>query len=169
MTQPIVVVAYNPDWPKVFAALRGRVAGVLGDLALAVEQVGSTAVPGLAAEPIVDLDVLIPSTADLPAAVDRLATLGYVHQGDLGVAGREAFIQPPGTPRHHLYVCALGNEEYRRHVSCRDYLRAHPEAAAAYGALTRSAARRFRDDREAYTEAKSAFVEETLRRATEEG
>src|SRR5438067_8534680 len=94
MTEPIVVVAYNPDWPKVFAALRGRVAGVLGDLALAVEQVGSPAVPGLAAKPIVDLDVLIPSTADFPAAVERLATLGYVHQGDLGIPGREAIIQP---------------------------------------------------------------------------
>lgn len=169
MAQPVVIVDYDPAWPEVFAALRDRVTAALGDLAVAVEHVGSTAVPGLAAKPIVDLDVVIPSAADLPAAIARLESLGYAHQGNLGIPGREAFTTPPGTPRHHLYVVTSDSAEYRRHIAFRDYLRAHPETARDYAALKRDAARRCRDDREAYTGAKDAFVATILQHAAQEG
>ena len=164
MSVPVIVVDYDPAWPQLFEQLRDRVVAALGDLVVAVEHVGSTAVPGLPAKPIIDLDVVIPAIADLPAAIERLATLGYVHRGDLGIPGREAFSRPPDTPPHHLYVCARDSAELRRHLLFRDYLRAHPEDARAYGALKRQLAARFRDDREAYTEAKTAFVADILRR-----
>ena len=164
MSVPVIVVDYDPAWPQLFEQLRDRVVAALGDLVVAVEHVGSTAVPGLPAKPIIDLDVVIPAIADLPAAIERLATLGYVHRGDLGITGREAFSRPPDTPPHHLYVCARDSAELRRHLLFRDYLRAHPEDARAYGALKRQLAARFRDDREAYTEAKTAFVADILRR-----
>jgi GrpB-like predicted nucleotidyltransferase (UPF0157 family) len=160
-----MVVEYDPRWPELFAKLRSQVGAALGGLAVSIEHVGSTAVPGMPAKPVIDMDVVIPSAADLPAMIERLATLGYVHQGDLGIPGREAFEPPPDTPPHHLYVCPLGGEEYRRHLLFRDHLRAHPDAARAYGDLKRDAARRFREDRESYTEAKSAFVAEILHRA----
>ncbi len=137
----------------------------LGDLVVTVEHVGSTAVPGLAAKPIIDLDVVIPSRADMPAAIARLATLGYVHQGDLGIAGREAFRAPHEDPKHHLYACPLDSEELRRHRAFRDYLLTHPDEARAYGALKKTCALRFIDDRSAYVEAKGPFVAEILRRA----
>ena len=165
---PVVLVDADPAWRDTFARIRERVAGALGDLALAIEHVGSTAVPGLPAKPIVDVDIVVP-VGGVSAAIERLATLGYVHRGDLGIAGREAFVRPPGTPPHHLYVCARDAPECRRHLLFRDFLRAHPDAALAYADLKRDLARRFRDDRAAYGQAKSAFVEDVLRRAVAGG
>ncbi len=127
-SDPIVVVDYDPAWPALFAALRAPVAAALGVLTVAVEHVGSTAVPGLAAKPVIDLDVAIPSVSALDAAIERLAALGYVHKGDQGIPGRAAFDWPPHTRRHHLYVCTHDSAEYRRHLLFRDYLRAHPDS-----------------------------------------
>jgi GrpB-like predicted nucleotidyltransferase (UPF0157 family) len=165
MPQPVVVAAYDPGWSQLFEELRARVAAALDDLAVAIEHVGSTSVPGLAAKPIIDMDAVIPSTADLPAAIARLAAIGYRHEGNLGIPEREAFAPPPDMPWHHLYVCPLGSEEFRRHIAFRDYLRAHPEEARAYGAFKQVAADRFRDDRAAYTQAKHEFVEAMVQRA----
>ena len=162
---PIIVVDYDPQWPKTFETLRSRLAEGLGSLAVAIEHVGSTAVPGLAAKPIIDIDVLLKSASDFPLVVERLASLGYAHQGDLGIRGREAFAAPPGSPAHHLYVCPTECQQYRRHLAFRDYLRSHPEEAAAYGDLKRSLAACFREDRPGYTIAKSEFIESLLERA----
>src|SRR5579871_1315080 len=134
-------------------------------MAAAIEHVGSTAVPGLAAKPIIDLDVLLFSAGDLPSVIARLASLGYEHRGDLGIAGREAFRAPLNDFRHHLYVCLPAGKEYRRHIAFRDYLRTHPREARAYASLKRDLARQFRDDREAYNQAKSRFVTEILQRS----
>lgn len=89
--------------------------------------------------------------------------LGYTHQGDLGIRGREAFLAPASKPAHHLYVCPVDGAELRRHRVFRDYLRAHPAVANKYAALKRDALKRFPLDRTAYTAAKSDFVEEVLR------
>jgi len=78
-SDPIVVVDYDPAWPALFAALRAPVAAALGVLTVAVEHVGSTAVPGLAAKPIIDLDVAIPSVSALDTAIERLVALGYYY------------------------------------------------------------------------------------------
>lgn len=86
------------------------------ELALAVEHVGSTAVPGLAAKPVVDIDAVVPSAEDVPLAVERLERAGYRHEGDLGIPGREAFEPPADAPWHHLYVLAADSEELRRHL-----------------------------------------------------
>jgi GrpB-like predicted nucleotidyltransferase (UPF0157 family) len=164
-TNPVVVVEYDAQWPAAFEALRSRVAGALGDLAVAIEHIGSTAVPGMAAKPIIDMDVLLKCGSDLPQVIQRLDARGYVHQGDLGIAGREAFASPPDTPAHHLYVCPPESQEYRRHLTLRDYLRGHDAEAAAYSGLKRSLAARFRDDRAAYCEGKREFIERLLQQA----
>jgi GrpB-like predicted nucleotidyltransferase (UPF0157 family) len=161
---PIIVVDYNPHWPATFEILRFPLAEALGSLTAAIEHIGSTAVPGLAAKPIIDIDVLLKSAADLPLVIQRLACIGYVHRGDLGVAGREAFYAPPGSPKHHLYVCPPESREYRRHLALRDFLRTHSAEAESYSKLKRSLAARFRNDRIAYNEGKSEFVEALLQR-----
>ncbi len=161
--EPVVVVPYDPAWRAAFALLRDRIAPVLGELAVGIEHVGSTAVPGLAAKPIVDIDVVIRPADNLPAVVTRLATLGYTHLGDLGILGREAFRATPELPRHHLYVCAAGSAALQAHLALRDSLVADPDLAAAYGALKRELAERYRDDRDAYAEGKSAFIDAALR------
>lgn len=167
MGDSIVVVDYDPAWPALFAALRAPVAAAFGDLAVTIEHVGSTAVPGLAAKPIIDLDVAIPSASALDTAIGRLAPLGYVHKGDQGIPGRAAFDWPPHVRRHHLYVCARDSVEYRRHLLFRDYLRAHPDSVAAYTALKRHLAARYRTQREAYTDAKGPFIGDVMARAEE--
>jgi GrpB-like predicted nucleotidyltransferase (UPF0157 family) len=97
---PVEIVDYDPRWPETFASLRDQVAGVLGPFALRIEHVGSTSVPGLPAKPIIDLDVVIATQVDLPEVIGRLGTLGYQHEGDLGIPGREAFNAPAATPGH---------------------------------------------------------------------
>jgi GrpB-like predicted nucleotidyltransferase (UPF0157 family) len=167
MTDPIVVVDYDPAWPALFAALRAPVAAALQEIAVAIEHVGSTAVPGLAAKPIIDLDVALRAAADLPEAIERLARLGYAYEGDKGIPDRAAFAWPPQAPRHHLCVCALDSVEYWRHLLFRDYLRAHPDTPMAYAALKRQLAEQYRGQRDAYTEAKGPFVRAAMARAEE--
>jgi GrpB-like predicted nucleotidyltransferase (UPF0157 family) len=168
MLNPIILVDYDPNWPTLFNELRDRVAAVLGDLAMVIEHVGSTSIPGCSAKPIIDMDVVIASRADLSPTIALLATLGYVHQGDLGIAGREAFAAPANTPPHHLYVCDTQNEQYRRHILFRDYLRAHPEEVQAYNALKQRLAQQFWYDRDAYARGKDEFVATILQRAAKE-
>src|SRR5947208_1847747 len=157
MPDPIVIVDYSPAWPLEFERLRDRAACAVGDIAIAIEHVGSTAVPGLAAKPVIDL-VIVVEPGDVEAAVDRLTAIGYIHQGNLGVEGREAFGVPEGEPRHHLYVSPTDSQELRAQLAFRDRLRADPALATEYESLKRELARRFRDDRESYTDAKTAFV-----------
>jgi GrpB-like predicted nucleotidyltransferase (UPF0157 family) len=149
---------YDPAWPDFFAKLAARARTALGSLVLTVEHIGSTSVPGLAAKPIIDFDVVLASPADLPETIRRLARIGYAHEGDLGIAGREAFHWPPDETRHHLYVLIAGADELRRHLDFRDALRADPDLRDSYGALKRSLAERYNGDRNSYTHAKSEFI-----------
>lgn len=131
----------------------------------AIEHVGSTAVPGLAPKPIIDIDVLLVPETLLPAAIERLGRLGYVHQGDLDIPEREAFLALVNDPPHHLYVCPPFSAEFRRHVAFRNYLRAHPSDVNTYGDLKLALAAQFREDRSAYIPGKDEFVAELTRRA----
>ena len=163
---PIEVMDYDPSWPEQFAEIAARVrAAFAGGPLIDVEHVGSTSVAGLAAKPIIDLNVIVPAQEDIPESITRLATLGYVYEGDKGIPGRHAFLWPPGTARHHLYVCACGNAEHRRHLLFRDYLRANGDEAQRYGALKRDLAGRYRSDRAAYNDGKTDFVEAVLKKA----
>lgn len=166
---PIEVADYDPLWPAQFDEIAARVrTAFAGTPLVAVEHVGSTSVVGLAAKPIIDLNVIVPTRADLPDAIVRLASLGYVHEGDKGITGREGFQWPPGEARHHLYACAQDNAEHKRHIAFRDYLRAHPDEAQGYETLKRRLAGRFRDDRAAYNDGKTEFVEAVLKKAWSE-
>lgn len=126
------VVDYDPTWPTIFERLRRPIASAVGQLALAVEHVGSTAVPGLAAKPIIDMDVVARERSHVPELIGLLTPLGYTHVGDLGIAGREAFRSPAALPPHHLYLVVAGTKPYSDHVLFREYLRNHPDAVARY-------------------------------------
>ena len=159
--EAIVVVPYDPDWPARFEAIRDRVAPALGHVALAIEHIGSTSVPGLAAKPIIDIDVIVATAADVPIAIERLATVGYAHRGDLTVTGREAFSAPDGSTRHNLYVCAADVLPLRNHLAIRHHLRTHPDAVKAYAALKLRLASET-DDIDAYIEGKTPMILEFL-------
>ena len=165
MANPLIVLSYDANWPGLFQSLRKRIADALGDMAAAIEHVGSTAVPDLAAKPIIDIDVLLASETMLPAAIERLESLAYIHRGNLGIPEREAFLAPAHHPPHHLYVCPPCSGEFQRHKAFRDYLRAHPKDDKIYGDLKIALAKRFRENRPAYNTAKGEFVEELTSRA----
>lgn len=162
MSGPIIIEEYDARWPQEFEKLRAQIAAVLGPLAAAIEHIGSTAVPGLAAKPIIDIDVLLKPDADFAQAVSALSSVGYEHRGDLGIRGREAFRPPANSFPHHLYVCFPDGKEYGRHLEFRDYLRSHPDEAEAYAELKRTLAGEFRMDREGYNQGKQEFVERIL-------
>jgi GrpB-like predicted nucleotidyltransferase (UPF0157 family) len=161
--RPVVVVDYDPAWPEMFEQLAAPVRAALGDLALRIEHVGSTSVRGLAAKPIVDISVVVGSESDVGAAIERLASVGYVHQGDLGIEGREAFAAPEGLPAHNLYVCDEDSLGLVNQLAFRNYLRQHAETATAYAALKKSLAARFPNDIDGYVDGKTDFVLEVLR------
>lgn len=161
---PISIVDYDEEWPLRYENLAAKLRAVLGNIVLRIEHVGSTAVRGLAAKPVVDLDVVVGSPNDLETAILKLAQFGYVHEGDLGVQGREAFRAPTGETPHHLYVLVEGSAELERHLTFRDALRADPVLRDQYSSLKRSLAAEHAEDRAAYTDAKTAFVRAVLKR-----
>jgi GrpB-like predicted nucleotidyltransferase (UPF0157 family)/ribosomal protein S18 acetylase RimI-like enzyme len=154
---PVVIVPYDAAWPAQFAQLAARARRALGGLPARIEHVGSTAVPGLAAKPIIDLDVIV-SPRDVAVALDRLATVGYVAQGDKGIPGRESMRWPSDEPRHHLYICHDDAPALDDHLRARQLLRSDPALAAEYAALKQSLASRFRDRRDAYQGGKDEFL-----------
>lgn len=153
----VVVVDYDPSWPGLFDEVRAHVWPAVADVASRVEHVGSTAVPGLAAKPVIDIDVIVPAGL-VPEAIARLEGVGYEHEGDLGVTGREAFRAPSGLPRHHLYLCPEGSLALANHIAVRDYLRRAPSDAQAYGELKKRLAVEFADDRDGYGRGKTEFI-----------
>ena len=164
-SEPVVVTAYDPEWATRFAALQERLESALGEMARRIEHVGSTSVPGLAGKPVIDLDVVVRSAADIPAAITAVEQLGYRHEGNKGIPGREAFRWPAGEQRHHLYICVEECQAFQDHLLFRDYLRAHPETAKAYATLKHNAVALHSADRAAYARAKAAFIEKITRQA----
>ncbi len=161
----ISVVDYDPSWPEVFEQLRANVLNTLGSTAIAVEHVGSTSVPGLAAKPVVDMSIVVADDAGVAKAIELLATLGYKHLGNLGIDGREAFANPSGLPPHHLYVCPRGSVGLRNHLAFRDCMQADPAAVQEYGRLKKRLAVQFPEDIDAYVDGKTGFIVGMLAKA----
>ena len=160
----VIVLDYDSNWPQVFEALRSSVWSAVSDIAISVEHVGSTSVPGVAAKPVIDMDVVVPE-ANVAEGIVRLTAIGYSHQGDLGIPGREAFRRPPDSPRHHLYLCPASSPALANHLAIRNYLQANRLAARAYGDLKKRLASQYPGDIDGYVEAKTDFLVEILRKA----
>ena len=157
----VVVLPYDEAWQKDFSEIEAELRDALGELALRIEHVGSTAVRGLSAKPIIDIDVVIEDASLLDAAASALRKIGYTHEGDLGIAGREAFKYEgkEHLRKHHLYVCPQDSAELKRHLAFRDYLRAHPDAVREYSRIKEEGAARCPYEIEKYIEHKSPFIE----------
>jgi GrpB-like predicted nucleotidyltransferase (UPF0157 family) len=152
------VVDYDPDWPRIFSQLRNRIWPAVRDLALAIEHVGSTSIPGMAAKPVIDIDVVVGSRVDLPRLILRLETLGYQHRGNLGIEDREAFTPPDDQHPQHVYACPQNSLALLNHIAVRDFLRTHPSEAQAYSSLKRELAERHFNERNRYGEGKTDFL-----------
>lgn len=166
---PIVVRDYDPEWPEAFERERVALADVLGPLVTAIEHVGSTAVPGLAAKPIIDLLVGVRSLADVRSgAVQPLHSLGYAYVPEYAawLPGELFFRKAVHGPwTHHAHVMEPANPRWRDLLLFRDHLRRDPDVARAYGELKKRLARKFGEDIAAFREAKGPFVQDVLARA----
>jgi GrpB-like predicted nucleotidyltransferase (UPF0157 family) len=162
----IRIVEYDSQWPVAAREEIGRIADALGPVALGLEHVGSTSVPGLAAKPILDLQLAVASIEPSAVYVEPLENLGYLFAPDPDWPDFHFFGKPPERPRsHHLHVCESGSEHELRHLAVRDFLRAHGDEVTRYAAFKRDIAGRHPHDRLAYIEAKAEYMTDLEARA----
>ena len=165
-TRRVIVLQYDGAWKSAFEDIKAEIESALGELIIGIEHIGSTSVEGMSAKPCIDLDVVIEDYSVLGAVVAKLASIGYIHEGDLGIKDREAFkyVDKPHLMAHHLYVCPKVSDELRRHITFRDYLRSHPDAIKKYSAVKEKAAELFPNDIDGYIKYKSPCIEELYKR-----
>jgi GrpB-like predicted nucleotidyltransferase (UPF0157 family) len=159
---PHEIGEYDPAWPVTFGQWRSRLAAALGTSATRIDHVGSTAVPGLAAKPVIDVMISVPEAGDEPSYLPACLATGLI------LRAREKghlLWPPPASPREvHVHICDAEGDWGRNQLLFRDYLRATPAPRDQYSALKRDLMTRWHDDRQAYMEAKTAFVPDTLER-----
>jgi GrpB-like predicted nucleotidyltransferase (UPF0157 family) len=165
VAEPVVIVDYDPTWPALFAELGAAMRAVLPDSAVRIDHIGSTSVPGLAAKPIIDVQVSVPSFQPDEAFRTPLQDMGLVYRSDNVELTKRYFREAPGRRRTHVHVRQLGSFSQQLPLLFRDYLRHHDDAAAAYADVKRRCALEYRYDRSAYLEAKDRFVWEIIRQA----
>lgn len=171
---PIRIVAYDPGWPAAFAAEAARLRAALKHVALRIDHHGSTAIPGLGAKPIIDIQVSVAALQPLSVYGAALEAIGYVHTPHPDDSFCPFFHRPMQWPHsHHVHVVERGGREERRTLAFRDYLRNHPTVAGEYEELKRTIAAQVAaadpESRERYAAAKSEFVEEIVALAIEQG
>lgn len=161
--EPIRLAPYDPAWSARFEEERAELAGVIGEWVVGdIHHVGSTAVPGLDAKPIIDILAGVRKLEEARACFEPLAQLGYMYAPYLAEE-MHWFCKPhPSRRTHHLHLVPAGSRRYADELAFRDRLRANPILAAEYADLKRSLANRFRDDREGYTDAKTEFIRRAL-------
>lgn len=161
----ILIAPYSPAWPARFASLGAALRSALVDVALRIDHIGSTSVPGLAAKPVIDLQISVASLEPVDSFRLPLERLGYVYRADNGERTKRYFREPPGTPRTHVHVRRAGSFSEQFALLFRDYVRAHPTEATAYADLKRRLAIEHATDRAAYTDAKNPFIWSLMHRA----
>ena len=162
------LVPYQAGWARLYDTEKARLQGAVGDHVLDIQHVGSTAIPGTVAKPILDIAVAVRSFEEAYVCVAPIEALGYEYKGENGIPRRHYFVRRDPEAAQtlvHLHMNELDGPDWENQVLFRDYLLAHPEAAAEYNTLKRGLAARFPRDREAYTNGKAPFIERILRLA----
>jgi GrpB-like predicted nucleotidyltransferase (UPF0157 family) len=160
---------YTEEWLEAFEQEHDRLVAACGPLALAVEHVGSTSVPGLCAKPVIDIAIGVTDLLTGKECVAALSALGYEYKGDAGIPGRHFFAK--GSPEHrthYVHVEPLNGVLWRNHILFRDYLRCHPDEVVAYGQLKRALAGKFSEDRDGYALGKHGYIESVIKTASQE-
>lgn len=161
-TKRVMVLPYDDAWESAFEEIKTEIENAVSDLIVGIQHVGSTSVKGLSAKPCIDVDVIIKDYSVFDEIVSKLASIGYIHEGDLGIKDREAFkyTDKPHLMTHHLYVCPQYSEELHRHITFRNFLRSNAEAVRKYSLVKETAAELFPNDIDQYIEYKSPCIEE---------
>lgn len=161
--------AFDPNWTSDFFAAEVLLRTRLAKYVVSIDHIGSTAVPGLTAKPIIDIDITVSSLDDVPGATLELIKIGFEPRGNRYDDDVWAFLWKRRTPQIRVYLCPPSNRTHERRMLFRDYLRQHDEAAAAYAVLKRRLADQFPYDGDRYTSEKSAFISEIVGRAMKSG
>lgn len=171
----IVVEDYNPKWAEVFEKLKEVYLTKIGTVNVDIQHIGSTSIPGLAAKPIIDIDIIVENKEDINIVIQKLENLGYIHVGDLGIKGRQAFKRKSDEvpykagvnfwDDHHLYVCIKGCVSVENHLRLKDYLMKNPDAVIEYGELKKNLASKYKNDIDSYIEKKTDFIVRILNEA----
>ena len=161
----ITIVDYDPAWPQRFRDVAGPLRQALRDVALRIDHIGSTSVPGLAAKPVIDIQISVAELEPVDPFRVPLQSLGYVYRETNPERTKRYFREPPGQPRTHIHVRRAGSFSEQFPLLFRDYLRAHPPAAEEYAAIKRRLAAQHPHDGLAYTNAKADFCWALIHRA----
>lgn len=166
MKRTIEVVPHNRLWAELFEEEAEELVALFGEEVVAVHHIGSTAIPGILAKPIIDILLEVRDIERIDGFNREMVAIGYEPKGAFGIAGRRFFIKRSDTHRtHHVHAFEQGYLAIRRHLAFRDYLRAHPEEAKAYSRLKLELTRRFPHDIEGYMAGKEDFIKEIERKA----
>jgi len=171
-TRIVIVEEYNEHWPTWFTTIVTVFQKALANLPLDIVHVGSTSIKGLKSKPIIDIDI-IAYQSNFKQIVAKLAHLGYVHEGTLGIEGREAFRLENKNlldqlPTHHVYLCYPGSKGLEDHLYLKEYLNRNPEAVQKYGDLKAQLAKQFRTDIDGYMDGKSKLISSMIEEAKTE-
>ncbi|HZG86732.1 GrpB family protein [Paenibacillus sp.] len=166
MSEEIIICEYSDEWPRSFRDIGSRLRASLGEAALRIDHIGSTAVSGLAAKPVVDIQITVRRLEPIEAYKAAVEAAGFVHRPENPDLTKRYFRESPGDRRTHIHVRADGSWSQQCALLFRDYLRVHPEACVEYAAAKRELAAAFRGDRSAYVEAKEPVVWAILRKAS---
>lgn len=156
----VEVVPPNPAWRSEFEAESRRIASVMGENVVTIHHIGSTAIPGIYAKPVIDFLIEVKAIAKIDEQTAAMATLGYEAMGEFGLPGRRYFRKnrSPDIRTHNVHAYEVGSPEINRHLAFRDYMIAHPEIAQQYSKLKRELAKQYPHDIEGYMDGKDEFV-----------
>jgi GrpB-like predicted nucleotidyltransferase (UPF0157 family) len=172
----MLIEKYNENWENQFITIKNILEKNLTNI-ISIEHVGSTSIKGMYAKPIIDIDIIIHDDSNFEITKTELSLIGYHHNGNQGIAGREAFKRNKANRdeildeiNHHLYVCAKDNDELKRHMLFRDYFRQHKEKIIAYNNIKIEILKKYgENNREKYVEVKENdykwFFEEAIKEA----
>lgn len=164
-TKNVVIKPYNKNWHYDFIKIKDELNQSLNGDIIEIEHIGSTAVFGMSAKPIIDIDVIISDYERFDCVKNKLTKIGYIYEGDLGIAEREAFSYTgkEHLTAHHLYVCPQNSPELKRHIMFRNYLRKNPAAALEYSRIKTEGAEMFPYDIDSYIEYKGEFIKKVYK------
>ena len=166
MGRKVVLTPHNLAWIEQYEAEAAQLTAVFQPILVAMHHIGSTAVPGIKAKPIIDIMIVVTEITAVDAFIQPMASLGYISKGENGIPGRHYFRKGSDEHHtHHVHVYAENHLEIARHLDFRDYLRHHPAAATAYSQLKESLAQQYVADVSQYTESKTPFILEIENKA----
>jgi len=159
------VVSYNPNWKDMCKEESEKIKNILNDIIVDIHHIGSTAIPGIKAKPVIDILVEVKDIEAVDQYNNKMEELGYEVMGEYGIPKRRFFRKGGNNRTHHIHIFQVGNEEIERHINFKEYLIAHPDKAREYSKLKEKLTNKYTYDVENYTNGKSDFIKEIDRKA----